>query len=210
MPSTSLLPTPTRSASSRRDSCRAGSWSAVVARRGRALPDTALRFILTASTKGLFQRPIVSEQILSEAIRNVIADLPDLDAARVQRRFANVRVATDGHGIAIPRRFVDEVIVNEKDRHVVAAAIFHSVDFVVTNDRRLRREVTSWAAVNDQAIVALSADELVGRLLDDSADVVVGVVRAMAARMNRPARSATEILEALGRSLPALGRLHTI
>ena len=95
-------------------------------------------FILTASTNGLFQRPIVSEQILAEAIRNVIAELPDLDEARVQRRFANVRVATDGHGIAVPRRFVAEGIVNEKDRHV--AAIFHSVDFVVTNDRRLRRK----------------------------------------------------------------------
>ena len=167
-------------------------------------------FILTASTNGLFQRPIVSELILAEAIRNVTADLPDLDEARVQRRFANVRVATDGHGIAVPRRFVDEEIVNEKDRHVVAAAIFHSVDFVVTNDRRLRREVTSWAALNDQALVALSADELVGRLLDESVDDVACVVRAMAARMNRPARSATEIREALSRSLPALGRLHTI
>ena len=58
----------------------------------------------------------------------------------------------------MPRRFVDEVIVNEKDRHVVAAAIFHSVDFVVTNDRRLRREVNSWAAVKIKALVARSAD----------------------------------------------------
>jgi hypothetical protein len=166
-------------------------------------------FILTASTNGLFQRPIVSEHILAEAIRNVIADLPDLDEARVQRRFANVRVATDGHGIAIPRRFVDEVIVNEKDRHVVAAAIFHSVDFVVANGRRLRRKFISWAALNDQALVALSADELVSRLLDESVDDVAFVVRAMAARMNRPARSATDVLEALSQSLPALGRLHT-
>ena len=91
-------------------------------------------FILTASTNGLFQRPIVSELILAEAIRNVIADLPDLDEARVQRRFANVRVATDGHGIVVQRRFVDEVIVNEKDRHVVAAAIFNSVAFVVMTE----------------------------------------------------------------------------
>ncbi len=110
----------------------------------------------------------------------------------------------------MPRRFVHEAIVNEKDRHAVVAAIFHSVDFVVTNDRRLRREVTSWAAVNNQALVALSADELVGLLLDDSADDVACVVRAMAARMNRPARSTTDVLEAFCRSLPALGRLHTI
>ena len=191
--------------------------SAVTVRGARLLLDADVLFpiricdfILTASTNGLFQRPIVSELILAEAIRNVIADLPDLDEARVQRRFANVRVATDGHGIVVPRRFVDEVIVNEKDRHVVAAAIFQSVDFVVTNDRRLRREVTSWAAVHKKALAAISADQLVGRLLDDNADDVAGVVRAMAARLNRPARSAGDVLEALCRSLPALDRLHRI
>lgn len=80
-------------------------------------------FILTASTNGLLQRPIVSDIIIAEAIRNVVADLPDLGEARVQRRFANVRVATDGHGIGVPRRFTDEAIVNEEDRHVVAARV---------------------------------------------------------------------------------------
>ena len=55
-------------------------------------------FILTASTNGLFQRPSVSEQILAEAIRNVIADLPDLDEARdsttLCQRYASPRTDT--------------------------------------------------------------------------------------------------------------------
>ncbi len=62
------------------------------------IPIRICDFILTASTNGLFQRPIVSEQILAEAIRNVIADLPYLDEVRVQRRFANVRVARTDMG----------------------------------------------------------------------------------------------------------------
>ena len=36
--------------------------------------------------------------------------------------------------------FVDDAIINAKDRHVIAAAQFHLVDIVVSNDRRLRRE----------------------------------------------------------------------
>ena len=53
----------------------------------------------------------------------VASTRPGALQARVQRRFGNVRVATDGGGVAVPRRFADEVIVNEKDRHVIAAAI---------------------------------------------------------------------------------------
>ena len=115
-------------------------------------------FILTASTNGLFQRPIVSEQILAEAIRNVIADLPDLDEARVQRRFANV---TRRHGRTreCGAKAVRCRRNRERERPVpLAAAIFHIVDFGVTNERRLRREVTSWAAVKIKALVARSAD----------------------------------------------------
>ena len=102
-------------------------------------------FILTASTNGLLQRPMVSDTILDEAQRNVVADRPDLDAVLIKRRFANVRPATDGYLMRIPKRFVDDAIINAKDRHVIAAAQFHLVDIVVSNDRRLRREVGTWA-----------------------------------------------------------------
>ena len=37
----------------------------------------------------------------------------------------------------IPKRFVDDAIINSKDRHVIAAAQFHQVEVVVSNHRRL-------------------------------------------------------------------------
>ena len=77
-------------------------------------PISVCDFILTASTNGLLQRPIVSDTILDEAHRNVVADRPDLDAALIERRFANVRVATDGHGIRVPKRFVDDASSTRK------------------------------------------------------------------------------------------------
>ena len=50
-------------------------------------------FILTASSLGLLARPVISEEILAEARRNIMADRPDLSQERIERRFQNVRVA---------------------------------------------------------------------------------------------------------------------
>ncbi len=58
-------------------------------------------FMLTASSLRLLARPVVSDMILEEAQRNVAADRPDLGVQRIERRFANVRSTTDGHGQAI-------------------------------------------------------------------------------------------------------------
>lgn len=38
-----------------------------------------------------------------------------------------------------PKRCFDTAMVNQKDPHVLAAARFHTVDFVVTNDAQLCR-----------------------------------------------------------------------
>ena len=71
-------------------------------------------------------------EILDEATRNIAADRPDLEPARIERRFTAVRAATDGHDQPINRRFADTSIINPKDRHVMAAALHHGVDYIVT------------------------------------------------------------------------------
>ncbi|MEY4230717.1 MAG: hypothetical protein RLZZ362_1566, partial [Actinomycetota bacterium] len=101
-------------------------------------------FILTASSHQLLARPIVSAEILDEATRNITADRRDLGPTRIERRFNAVRAATDGHDQPITRRFVDTSIINPKDRHVLAAALHHDVDFIITNDTRLCAEITAW------------------------------------------------------------------
>jgi rRNA-processing protein FCF1 len=165
-------------------------------------------FILTAATLGLTQRPVVSDVILDEAQRNISTDRPALIEA-VQRRFAAVRRSTDAHGLAIPKRFVDDEIINAKDRHVMAAARFHDVDVIVSNDKRLRREVDAWAANHRARVRAWSADELAARLLDEDRSAVVETIEAMAARMTNPPRSTEEVLAVLVESLPSLGALTT-
>jgi hypothetical protein len=164
-------------------------------------------FILTAASLDMLQRPIVSDTILDEASRNIVADRPDLTASQLERRFAAVRRSTYGHSMAVPSRFLDDALINDKDRHVVAAARFHSVDVIVSNDRRLRREVDKWAAKHQSRLRAWSADELASELRASSAAGVVEVIAAMAARMTEPPRSAEDVLSATILSLPSLAGL---
>ena len=104
-------------------------------------------------------------------------------------------------------RFHDDVLINAKDRHVVAAARFHKVDVIVSNDKRLRREVKKWAAKHRSPLRAWSADELATELRAASTAGVVEVIAAMAARMTDPPRNADEVLSVMILSLPSLAGL---
>ena len=169
-------------------------------------------FILTASSLRLLARPVVSEEVLAEAQRNVVADRPHLGQQQIERRFQNVRVATDGHDQAIDELLDNESIVNQKDRHVLRAAVQHGVDFVVTNDSRLRREITAWIDQRSEAgplRAAVSADELAAGLVNESPDEVLTVVQAMSDRFLNPTRSLSETLASLAKSMPSLRALHS-
>ena len=168
-------------------------------------------FILTASSLRLLARPVVSERVLVEAQRNVVADRPNLSQQRIERRFQNVRAATDGHDQAIGELLDNASIVNPKDRHVLQAAIHHGVDFIVTNDSHLRREITTWIGQRLEAGSlrgAVSADDLAHGLANESADEVLAVVRAMNDRFHNPTRSMSETLASLVKSMPSLRVLN--
>jgi rRNA-processing protein FCF1 len=168
-------------------------------------------FILTASSTRLLARAVVSEEILAEARRNIVADRPNLTQQQIDRRFENVRMATDGHDQAIGEPPENTSIVNAKDRHVLKAAIHHDVDFIVTNDSRLRREIAAWIAQRPEAgalRAAVSADVLASGLVYESTDEVIAVIQAMSDRFSNPARSLSETLASLAKSMPSLGALN--
>jgi len=170
-------------------------------------------FILTASSLRLLARPVVSEQIIAEAQRNVLADRPNLAEEQIERRFRSVRVATDGHDQPTGERVDNESIVNAKDRHVLRSAIHHGVDFVVTNDARLRREIATWIDQQSEAgslRAAISADELAIGLVNESPDEVLAVVHAMNDRFLSPTHSFNETLASLTRSMPSLQALRNL
>ena len=168
-------------------------------------------FILTASALKLIARPVVSDMILEEAARNVRADRPDADSAvRINRRFDAVRSVVDGFDQPIPKRYVDSAMVNPKDQHVLAAALHHGAEFVVTNDARLRGEIKAWIAQHGKRrrlIAAISADEFASRLLNEARSSVESIVREMASRFRDPPRSYAEVVTGLAKSMPSLGIL---
>ena len=168
-------------------------------------------FFLTAGTVGLIAKAVVSEEILAEALRNVTADRADLGAERIQRRFDAVRTATSGADDPIPKRYFDTTVVNEKDRHVLAAARYHAVDFVVTNDQRLRREINRWISEQSKPhlAAALTADDLVARLVIEEATITRSVIQAIADRSRNPPHSFADVVDGLVKSLPALRVLQT-
>ncbi len=174
-------------------------------------PISVCDFILTASSHQLLARPVVSAEILDEATRNVTADRPDLEPARIERRFNAVRAATDGHDQPVTRRFADPSIINPEDRHVLAAALHHDVDYIITNDARLRAEITTWLDHRPRRhnlTAAISPDELTTALLDESPDDVAAVITAMAARLRNPTRSARDVVAALSKQLPAIAAIN--
>lgn len=123
-----------------------------------------------------------------------------------------MRVATDGHDQTIGELLDNESIVNQKDRHVLRAAIHHGVDFVVSNDSRLRQEISEWINQGSEAGMlraALSADDLAAGLVNESPDEVLAVVQAMSKRFVNPSRSLSETLASLTRSMPSLQALTT-
>lgn len=173
-------------------------------------PIAVCDFILTASSHQLLARPIVSAEILDEATRNITADRRDLEPTRIERRFNAVQAATDGHDQPITRRFVDTSIINPKDRHVLAAALHHDVDFIITNDTRLCAEITAWLNHRQRRHnlnAAISADQFTAALIDESPTDVVNAITTMTSRLRNPSRTIDEVAAALSRHLPAITTL---
>ena len=173
-------------------------------------PINVCDFILTASSLQLLARPIISAEILDEALRNITANRPDLEPARLERRFKAVRTATDGHDRTGPHRFADNSMINTKDRHVLAAALHHDVDYIITNDVRLTTEITAWLAQrtrHHELRAAISPDQLTAALIDESPAAVTAAITAIAGRLRNPTRTVLEVAAALTRTLPAIGTL---
>ncbi|MEX0782891.1 MAG: PIN domain-containing protein [Dehalococcoidia bacterium] len=92
-------------------------------------------FVLRLCARG-YLRGAVSRPILAEAERNTREKMGDLAAVQLER----LLLAADLTRILVPVWNVASG-VNEKDRHVVAAAVAGRADVILTLDRPLASEV---------------------------------------------------------------------
>ena len=154
-----------------------------------SLRDTLLR----AASEGLFQL-YWSDQILEEARRSLVSSgrMTDERATRLrsvmEEAFPEAMVTGHEPLIAAMKN-------EEKDRHVVAAAVKAGSQVVVTNNLRHFRELP-------EGIEAQSPDDFLCNLFDLDGDGMVALVMEQAAALKKPQRSYAELLDGLAKLVP--------
>jgi hypothetical protein len=88
--------------------------------------------------------------------------------------------------------------VNRKDRHLAAVAVAAKVDVVVSNDRRLRRQLAGLVP----PVPAPGADQFALRLLHQDRDTMNEVLVAMVAKRHRRPVTRDELVDQLQGAFP--------
>jgi hypothetical protein len=135
-----------------------------------------------------------TDEIHDEWTRNVAANRPDISPASLARcrRLMNEHVPdclVTGYEGLIPTL----TLPDPDDRHVLAAAIHGGAGLIVTfNLSDFPRSV-----LDGYRIKAIGPDEFIGRLWDESREVVLEAARLHRASLRRPAKTAAEYLATL-------------
>lgn len=140
-----------------------------------------------------------SERILDEVVRNLVADGR---ASEEQARRLTDAMAAAFDGAAVPQDAVDQLepamTNDEKDRHVLAAAVVGQAEAVVT----LNLKDFSVDACEPFAIDPLHPDAFLLDLYSLDPDEVYAAVERQAAVLRHPPRSLDELLERLAVTVP--------
>ena len=162
------------------------------------VPILSCDLLLTAFDADLY-RPVVTARILDETERNLVAGFTHLDPVALRGRVAQVAAALSQHthdeGDVTAAAVAS---VNRKDRHVAATALAHGADLVVSNDRRLRREINALGGT----LLAVSGDEFAQRLLVDQSDGIDSAIDALVAKRTRRPVTRSELIDQLAGSFP--------
>ncbi|MGH9137729.1 MAG: hypothetical protein ACRD0G_11865 [Acidimicrobiales bacterium] len=162
------------------------------------VPILTCDLLLTAFDEDLY-RPVVTTVILGEVERNLLAAFPHLDPVALRGRVAQAADVLSRHTHDVGDIDTAELAaVNPKDRHVVPAAITNGANVIVTNDRRLRREVTAM----DRGLVAVTADAFALQLFADHPDGIDEVITALVAKRIRRPVTRSELVDQLAGALP--------
>ncbi len=87
---------------------------------------------------------VISDAVQSEAERNVERKLRGVSVRALRSMVDRLHI----HVVIMPNAVLDNFpAINEKDRHVYAAALRAGADYIVTHDRALIAEITSQGGV---------------------------------------------------------------
>ena len=132
-------------------------------------------------------------QILEEAQRNLIANRGDEE--RIRSRFSALRENFEEYEITGYEALVPAMTCDQKDRHVLAAAIRGGVSQIVTsNVRDFPQE-----SVVDYDIEIVTPDDFLTNVLHAHPAEVAAVLREQANALKRPEMTVDELLATLAR-----------
>ena len=169
------------------------------------VPILSCDLLLSAFDADLY-RPVITVAILDEIERTLADAFTHLDPVAVRARVAQVAAVLSLHTHDVGDVNAAAVAsVNRKDRHVAATALKHRVDLVVSNDRRLRREINAL----DQPLQAVTVDEFAQQLLAEQPDGIDAVVDALVAKRTRRPITRIELVDQLAATFPGfVAELH--
>ena len=163
------------------------------------VPILSCDLLLSAFDEDLY-RPIVTATILDETERNLVDGSTHLDPVALRGRVAQVAAVLSHHTHDEGDVTAAAVAtLNRKDRHVAATALARGADLVVSNDRRLRREINALSG----PLRAVTGDEFAQRLLADQPDGIDAVIDALVAKRTRRPVTRSELIDQLAGSFPA-------
>jgi predicted nucleic acid-binding protein len=144
--------------------------------------------LLEAAAKDCYQ-VCWSEMILDEAFRNLIKNgrITEEKAARLA---ATMRRAFPDAQVTEYEDLIPSMQNDEKDRHVVAAAVKAGAQVIVTANMRDFRKLPS-------GVEAQTPDDFLSNLFDLQPSRMIGVLETIARRYQTPPMTIPEILEAL-------------
>ena len=189
-----MSPTPKTSASTTDPPCPA---LVAVLDADVLVPILSCDLLLSAFDDDLYQ-PVVTGRILDEIERNLAADFAHLDPVALRRRGSQVAQALAFHTHHDGEPTDAVATVNRKDRHVAAVALASKADLVVSNDRRLRREINQL----DPPLRAVTADDLMVGLHDADRDGVDDVIDTIVAKRVRRPVTRAELIDQLAATFP--------
>lgn len=146
------------------------------------VPILSCDLLLTAFDHDLY-RPVITPKVFEEIRNNLLRDFQQLDPTSIRRRIADMRSTLALHTRPDTHPGDDVEAINDKDRHVAAAAVASEADIIVTNDRQLQREIASLG----RRFEGVSADEFAVRLVTAQRDAIERVIDdRVAKRVSRP------------------------
>jgi predicted nucleic acid-binding protein len=137
--------------------------------------------------------PFWSDRILDEMSRNLVSNL-GIVQDKAERRARLMREAFEQLEPAMTN--------NEKDRHVLAAAVASGAQVVVTLNLRDFPD----AACEAFGVEALHPDDFLLNLFDLDPDAVRAAIELQAAELTEPLKTVDEVLDTLATVVPSFAR----